>query len=264
MVPGRNTIVNKMMVSIYKTNQLMGDSAAAEAEEYLNQIVSQKGGANIIFATANSQLTFFKSLKMRKLIDWSKINIFHMDEYIGLPPGHPALFQEMLRKHLIAYLSIRPKSFFTLPVQAENIEEACMQHELLLKKYPPDICIMGIGENGHIAFNDPPYADFDDKQWVKIVKLDEISRIQQVKEGHFQSIEDIPSYAMTLSIPALLSAKKILCLVPEERKAAAVREVLFGPVTENCPGSILRNYEHVHMFLDQEAASLILNLIQPI
>ncbi len=142
-----------------------------------------------------------------------------------------------------------------MPGVTDDVEAACREYEALLRSHPADLCAMGFGENGHLAFNDPPYADFDDPVWVKPVKLDERSRRQQVGEGHFRSLDEAPTHAITLTIPALLSARRILCIVPEARKAEAVQRCLLGPITEACPGSILRRVGHAHLFLDAESAA---------
>ena len=137
------------------------------------------------------------------------------------------------------------------------MEAGCREYEALLREHPADLTVMGIGENGHLAFNDPPYADFDDPQWVKTVKLDDRSRRQQVGEGHFGSLDEVPTHAVTVTIPALLAAKRVLVLVPESRKAEAVKASLLGPVTEDCPGSILRETAHASLFVDADAAALL-------
>jgi glucosamine-6-phosphate deaminase len=253
----KELIVDSMKVSIYRTNELMGRAAAIEAAQFIKQRIIEKEEINIIFATANSQNTFLLALLDQDGIDWSKANIFHMDEYIGLPNCHPAAFRNVLSEQFLSRLIPPPKSFHSLPVEGSNLDRACKEMEALLKEYPCDLCVMGIGENGHIAFNEPLDASFNDQTWVKLVNLDNRSRLQQVNEGHFKSIDDVPTHAMTLTIPALLSAKYILCIVPEERKAKAVKDALVGQISENCPASILREHKHVHLYLDCDSASLI-------
>jgi glucosamine-6-phosphate deaminase len=150
---------------------------------------------------------------------------------------------------------VQVKRFFPVPGVSSDAEGACREYEALLRAHPADLCACGIGENGHLAFNDPPFADFDDPVWVKPVTLDERSRRQQVGEGLFHSLDEAPTHAITLTIPALLSARRVLCIVPEARKADAVAQSLLGPITEDCPGSILRLTPHAHLFLDKESAS---------
>jgi len=231
----------------------MGQAAAAEAAGILRQAIAANGVANIILATGNSQLTFLAALRPMAGIEWSKVNVFHMDEYVGIDPQHPASFPNFLQRHLIDH--IKPKAFYPVRAPAKESETACREYAELLRNHPADLCAMGIGENGHIAFNDPPFANFHDPVWVKVVRLDERSRRQQVGEGHFASLDEVPTHAVTLTIPALLSAKRILCIVPESRKAEAVYRSLKGPITEECPASILRRASHAHLFLDRDSAA---------
>jgi glucosamine-6-phosphate deaminase len=244
-----------LLISIYRANEDLGAAAAQEATGIIRRVVEQNGHANIIVATGNSQLTFLAALREDKSIPWPRVSIFHMDEYVGIDPQHPASFPQFLRCHLLDY--INPQAFYPVPGQAQDVEQACRDYEALLRAHPADLCALGIGENGHIAFNDPPYADFHDPVWVKVVKLAEASRRQQVGEGHFVSIEECPTHAITLTIPALLAAKRVLAIVPETRKAEAVYRALRGPLSEDCPASILRWTSHAHLFLDAESAAQV-------
>ena len=253
--PVYETKLESLRVNVYRTNEEMGAAAAQEASEIIRLAARARGVANIIVATGNSQLTFLAALRADTSIPWPQVNIFHMDEYVGLAPDHPASFPLFLKRHLLEY--IQPKAFFPVPGRAENIERACKDYEALLREHPADLCALGYGENGHLAFNDPPFADFDDPVWVKVVKLADASRRQQVGEGHFQSLDEVPTHAMTLTIPALLAAKRVLAIVPEARKAEAVYRALRGPISEDCPGSILRQAPHAHLFLDQDSADRI-------
>jgi glucosamine-6-phosphate deaminase len=158
-----------------------------------------------------------------------------------------------LRHHLLDHIPA-PAAFYPVQTRAGQLEADCSEYAGLLRAHPADLCAMGIGENGHIAFNDPPFAEFDDPVWVKVVRLDQVSRQQQVGEGHFTGLDEVPSHAITLTIPALLSAEHVLCIVPEARKAEAVYQTLNGPVGESCPASILRQSPHVHLYLDANAA----------
>ena len=251
--PVLEVMFDDLKVSIFKSNQEMGLMAAHLASEAIAQAIVEKGVANVILAAANSQLTFLEGLTAATDIDWSKVNFFHMDEYIGLEAGHSASFSQFLRRKFLDY--IHPKAFFTIPCDRKDLDVICNDYEQLLHSYPADVCAMGIGENGHVAFNDPPYADFDDPVWVKAVQIDDISRQQQVNEGHFPNIDRVPRTAFTLTIPALLAAKKILVIVPEARKADAVYRSLFGPIVPSCPASILRKVAHARLLLDQDSAA---------
>jgi len=252
--PLYNLQFDRLPVSVYHSKQELGQAAAKESVGIIDQAIRAKGEANIIIATGNSQLTFLAALRTTE-IDWSKVNIFHMDEYVGIDSNHPASFPVFLQKYLISY--IHPLGFFSVQTQTDDLEGVCREYEALLRKYPADLCAIGIGENGHLAFNDPPYADFNDPAWVKVVKLDEVSRQQQVGEGHFASLKDVPTHAITLTIPALLAAKRVLAIVPEARKIDAVYRTLYGPISEECPSSILRKTPHAHLFLDADSAKRI-------
>jgi glucosamine-6-phosphate deaminase len=247
---------DQLDVSVYADNESLGLAAAQEAAKIIVQAVSERGVANVILATGNSQLSFLHALRKLSDIPWPAVNVFHMDEYLHLKAGHPASFPLFLRRHLLDHVPVG--YFFPVPGHAEDVEAACRGYELLLRAHPADLCCLGIGENGHLAFNDPPVADFDDPVWVKVVALEEASRRQQVGEGHFRSLEEVPTHAITLTIPALRSAKRMLCIVPERRKADAVRRALLEPVGTACPASILRRTPHAHLYLDRDAAAEIL------
>lgn len=251
--PIRATQVEALRVSQYRTNEELGVGAAAAAASTLRRAVEERGTANMILASGNSQLTFLEALRADGSVDWSRVTVFHMDEYIGIAPNHPASFPLFLRRHFLDY--VRPRAFYPI-TGAGDAEATCRAYEALLRSHPVDLCALGIGENGHLAFNDPPFADFDDPAWVKVVKLDDASRRQQVGEGHFASLDQVPTQAITLTIPALLAAKRLLAIVPEARKAQAVARALHGPITEDCPASILRRAPHAHLFLDQASAAL--------
>ena len=252
--PLRTTQIDQLPVSVYATNEAMGAAAAGEAAEIIREAVAARGVANIIVATGNSQLTFLTALRALPDVPWAAVNVFHMDEYVNLPPGHPASFPAFLHRHLLDYVSGQGVLPGARRARATPRPHA-RRMKALLRDHPADLCALGIGENGHLAFNDPPYADFDDPVWVKVVKLDERSRRQQVGEGHFGSLDEVPTHAITVTIPGLLAAKRVLAIVPEARKAEAVAQSLLGPITEDCPGSILRQTPHAHLFLDTEAAA---------
>jgi glucosamine-6-phosphate deaminase len=252
------TRVDLLPVSVYPTNQDMGFAAAERTKVIMQEAVQSRGIANIILATGNSQLTFLAALSQMPGIAWDKINVFHMDEYVGLDPEHTASFPRFLRQHIID--TVKPRKFFPIPGGATDVAAACQEYENLLRKNPIDLCALGIGENGHLAFNDPPGARFDDPKWVRIVRLTESCKRQQVGEGHFGSIDEVPSEAITLTIPALLAAKQVLAIVPEARKANIVYKTLRESISTLCPASILRQTAHAHLFLDAESGARIIPL----
>jgi glucosamine-6-phosphate deaminase len=247
--PVKTTAYDRLAVAIYESKEDMGRAAALDAREIINRAIADRGEANIILATGNSQLTFLHALRDLEGIDWSKVNVFHMDEYVGIDPGHKASFPRFLRQHIID--AVKPRAFYPVPGQ----EGACREYEAALREHPADLVALGFGENGHLAFNDPPYALFDDPVWVKVVRLAEASRKQQVGEGHFDSLEEVPTHAITLTIPALLAAKAVLCIAPEARKAEAVRACLKDPISEDRPGSVLRRVSHARLYLDRDSSS---------
>ena len=240
-------------VAIYATNAEAGQAAAQDAQKIINEAILDKGDANIILATGNSQLTFLHALRELDGIDWSNVNVFHLDEYVGIDPNHRASFPRFLRKYFLDFVKVN--AFHPISSQLEDIEVACHEYEALLRERRLDMVALGWGENGHIAFNDPPFAKFDDPVWVKVVDLADASRRQQFGEGHFDSLEEVPSQAITLTIPALLSPEHILCIVPEARKASAVENCLTKPVSEEHPGSILRRVSRARLYLDEDSAA---------
>ncbi|MFQ5855010.1 MAG: glucosamine-6-phosphate deaminase [Anaerolineae bacterium] len=254
--PLRETIYGQLAVSVYPDDETLGRAAAEAAAAIIDQAIAERGVANVILATGNSQLAFLHALRELPGIRWPSVNVFHLDEYLDLSPGHPAGFPLFLRRHLLDHVSVG--TFYPVPGHAGDVEAACRGYELLLRAHPADLCCLGIGENGHLAFNDPPVADFNDPVWVKVVALDEASRRQQVGEGHFPSLDEVPTHAITLTIPALRAAKKMLCIAPERRKVEAVRKTLLGPISTACPASILRQTPHARLFLDRESAADIL------
>ena len=253
--PQKRWLVDQLPVELYASNEELGQAAAKKAQQILREAIDEKGFANLILATGNSQLTFLKALRTLEGIDWQKVRIFHMDEYIGINPSHPASFPLFLENHFLQFT--KPGHFHPIPSETSDVDSACKAYEALIRQHPADLVAMGWGENGHIAFNDPPDAHFDDPHWVKVVDLAEESRLQQVGEGHFASLDEVPKQAITLTIPALLAPVHILCIVPEARKASAVKACLYESVDESRPGSILRTISHATLLLDQDSASLL-------
>ena len=233
----------------------MARDAAGIASSYLNDVLARQGSAAVILATGNSQIEFLDAMVALGGVDWSKVTLFHMDEYLGLDARHPASFRRYMRERVEAKL--KPRAFHYLEGDALEPLSECARYTALLEGQPIDLCCLGIGENGHIAFNDPPVADFNDPRRVKIVKLDEACRLQQVGEGHFPNLEAVPQYALTLTIPMLCSAKRMLCIVPEERKAEAVKNAVRGAIATDCPASYLRRQPQATLFLDAFSAGLL-------
>lgn len=247
--------VDSLQVRIHPTQSEMATDVAREAKQILVDALEHQPTASVIFAAANSQIQSLQALVELGGIDWSRVVMFHMDEYLGIDARHPASFRRFLRERVEQHL--KPRVFHYIQGEAPEPLSECARYTRLLRAQPIDLCLLGIGENGHLAFNDPPVADFKDPHAVKLVKLDEACRQQQVGEGHFPNLATVPQYAFTLSIPALCSAKRMLCIVPERRKAAAVEAALCGPITTACPASFLRKQAHCTLFLDAESAQLV-------
>lgn len=243
---------DQLEVEIYDDVEAMGRAGAEYVQALLEQAIAERGTANLILATGNSQLAFLNALCRLRSIEWDRVRIFHMDEYIGISEDHPASFVRYIRERVVNI--VQPLAFYPIKGDTGDPQAVCDEYEALLREYPADVCCMGIGENGHIAFNEPNVADFNDSRWVRRVKLDERSRLQQVGEGHFPTLDAVPAEAISLTIPALLAARRIVVSVPEARKAEAVRRALLGPVSNACPASILRTCSHARLYLDQESA----------
>jgi glucosamine-6-phosphate deaminase len=209
----------------------------------------------VIGATGNSQIAFMDALTALPGIPWDRVELFHMDEYVGIDESHPASFRKWIRERISD--RVRPAVAHYLDGTARDIEAECRRYAGLLLAAPIDVAFVGIGENGHIAFNDPHTADFLDPDAVKPVTLDTACRRQQVGEGHFPSIQAVPEQALTLTCPALMRAAHLVCCVPDSRKAAAVKNALEGPVDTACPASLLRTHSSAYLYLDQESASLL-------
>ena len=252
--PIRTKRVDQMPVLIFESNDALGARAADDLAEIMAHAIADHGLASIILATGNSQLTFMKALRAKEGIAWDKVVVFHMDEYLGMSDRHPASFRRYLREKLIDI--VQPRTFFPIHGEAPDVKAELKRYADLLGQYPADACVLGFGENGHLAFNDPP-ADFETDEIIHVVTLDEGCRMQQVGEGHFATLEDVPKQAVSLTVPALLAAKRVLAVVPEARKAEAVQAALEGPLTPDCPASVVRTRPRVTLYLDPESASLL-------
>ena len=233
----------------------MARVAADHAAAVLRASVERDGVAHAMFATGNSQIAFITELVTRTPdVPWADVVVFHMDEYVGIGPEHPASFQRWIRQRIAEPTGPRAAHFLD---GLSPPDKECERYTRLLASHPLDLCCLGIGENGHLAFNDPPVADFDDPLDVKVVALDPACRRQQVDEGHFASDAEVPDLAVTVTIPALLRAGSVLAVVPETRKAEPVRAALEGPVTTACPASILQRTPHATILLDAASGRLL-------
>jgi glucosamine-6-phosphate deaminase len=251
----RELRVDALTVRVGADRDEMARDAAAEAAAALRDAIDARGEANVMLATGNSQLAFLAELVQMPDVAWERVRGFHMDEYVGLAPTHTASFQRYMRERVASQLPV--KEFHYLSGDASDPEAEAVRYEGLLRAHPLDLCCAGIGENGHLAFNDPPVADFDDPRAVKIVALEAASRLQQVGEGHFATIDEVPTHAITVTIPALLAAGRVLVIVPEARKATPVHAALYGPITTACPASILRRQANAILYLDPESSALL-------
>lgn len=244
----------QLQVATYPSAGALGAAAAAAFAATVRDALRFRRTVAVILATGNSQLPFFAALRSRSDIDWSRIDVFHMDEYLGMSPGHPASFRRYLHEQLVD--AVGPREFHGLRGDAGDVREEIRRYTALLSEFEPLVCVLGIGENGHLAFNDPPAA-FSTGELVHVVDLDEPCRRQQWTEGHFPALDAVPRRALSLTIPALLRPSHVFALVPEKRKAEAVRNALEGPVTPQCPASILQETPHARLFLDPESSSLL-------
>lgn len=243
--------VDSLNVQIYPSRQAMGAAAGAAVARRIRTLQQTKSQVSAIFGSAPSQNELLDAVCREPGIDWSRIRVFHMDEYIGLSPDAPQKFSRYLEEHLVD--RVQPGHFF--PIESDGDPQAeCDRHAALLAEQPIDIVCLGIGENGHIAFNDPHVAFFDDPEAVKIVEIDELCRRQQVNDGCFPHMEHVPKRAITLTIPTLMSGAHLFCVVPGPTKRLAVHRTLHGPITPECPASILRRHPGCTLYLDPEAS----------
>lgn len=242
---------DKLTVKIYPDREQLGQEAATLAATTLRYLLRHKEEVNIIFAAAPSQNEFLAALIKEKGIEWNRVNAFHMDEYVGLPATAAQRFGNFLKQHIFNHIDFKSVNFL-------NGEEAdCLRYSHLLQTFPPDIVFMGIGENGHLAFNDPPVADFSDAATVKVVALDEVCRQQQVNDGCFDSLTVVPTHALTLTIPTLMQAPYIYCMVPGSTKATAVYNTIHQPMETAFPSTILRTHSGATLFLDPQSSGLL-------
>lgn len=248
-----------MKVEVYPSRESMGAAAAKSAAEALRAIGKDHETIAAIFATGASQLATLDALTKIDNLPWNQVRGFHMDEYIGLPVDHPASFRGYLRRKLTEKVPIR--EFFEVDGTASDPEQVCRDYAEKLRASDPQLCLLGIGENGHLAFNDPALADFNDPLDVKVVHLDSMCRQQQAAEGWFDTPEDVPEYAITLTIPTLLRVPKLIVSVPGNRKAKIMRRTLEEAISTACPATILRTHPDVTVYLDKDSAAQLDGLI---
>jgi glucosamine-6-phosphate deaminase len=248
--PLQTKTVDRLHVRIYENRAELGKAAGSHVADKMKELLHSSGRIRMVFAAAPSQNEFLQTLKSTEGIDWSRVTVFHMDEYIGLAREAPQRFGTFLCERL--FDEVKPGKVHLID-SSGDIDEECRRYAGLLGEAPIDIVCLGIGENGHIAFNDPPVADFNEKSLVKSVELDQPCRQQQVNDGCFASLQDVPTQALTLTIPALFSGAHLYCIVPGKTKTAAVHRTLNGSVSTECPSTILRQHPDCTLYLDTDS-----------
>ncbi len=243
-----------LTTEVYSDRPAMGAAAAKMAADRINKAIAEKGEANVIFAAAPSQNETLAAL-LTEDVDFTKVNAFHMDEYAGLSKTHPQSFGKYLTDHIFGKAPFKSVNIISAD---KDIDEACREYTELLTAHPADVICMGIGENGHIAFNDPPVADFKDTSLIKKVELDDVCRMQQVHDGCFPDFDSVPKYALSLTVPVFMNAKSLVCTVPAPTKAEAVYRTLNWEINEACPATAMRLHKDATMFLDVDSAAKIL------
>ena len=249
-------MAEQLNVKIMDSRDNMGRVAAKAAADCLRTLLGEKEFVNVIFAAAPSQDETLYYLAQEEDIDWSRVNAFHMDEYIGLPAGAPQAFSNYLKEHIFSKVPFA--NVYTLNPQAQDAQAECDRYAQLLRDFPTDMVCLGIGENGHIAFNDPWVADFNDNKLVKVVPLDPVCRQQQVNDGCFATLDDVPQNAITLTIPALTRAGHLFCTVPAKTKTWAVTQTVRAEISEQVPATIMRRHADATLFCDPDSGAELL------
>ena len=244
-----------MNIEIYQTRQEVGEKAAAAGAELIRAAIAKNSRANIILATGSSQFDMLSVLVAVPGIDWARVTAFHLDEYAGMPMDHPASFRRYLKERFADRLPAPIGAFHFVNAEGD-LHGECERLGEIIRRHPIDVAFIGIGENGHIAFNDPP-ADFETVEPYIAVELDEACRRQQMGEGWFATMDDVPRHAISMSVRQILKSARIVCTVPDERKANAVQQSVEGPVTPSVPASILQTHANITLYLDPSAASLL-------
>ena len=247
---------DKLKIMMFETRDEMGNKAGSDAAQCIKKLLSEKEEVNMIFAAAPSQNETLAALIKAEGIDWGRVNAFHMDEYVGLSPDAPQGFGNFLKNAIFSKLPFKSVNY--IYTEGETAEETCARYTKLIKENPIDIVCLGIGENGHIAFNDPWVADFNDKEVIKRVELDEVCRQQQVNDGCFAKLDDVPKYALTLTVPTLFNADYLFCTVPAATKADAVYKTVNNEINEDLPATIMRKHDNAIMYCDKNSGAKLL------
>jgi glucosamine-6-phosphate deaminase len=248
-------LVDALTIRSYDRADELAADAAKITQSYLQYLLARQDTATVVLATGNSQIKFLANLIRLGGIDWSRIVFFHLDEYLGIDANHPASFRRYLHEQVEE--KVNPAAFHYIEGDTMQPLAECDRYTKLLLSQPIDLCCLGLGGNGHLAFNEPPVADFHDPQYIKLVKLEFSTRQQQVNQGYFTEISDVPKYAFTLTIPAICLAKQIFCFAPGKHKSTAVQQMLKGAIAPSCPATILRTQAQATLFLDADSAKLL-------
>jgi glucosamine-6-phosphate deaminase len=252
--------VGTMKLEIHASRQAAGEAAARSAAQALKQLDQTRGAIGVIFATGASQLETLHALTSMPDLPWKKVHGFHLDEYVGIDENHPASFRRYLRENLTERVDMA--EFLEIDGSSPDSDGVRQNYVQKLREANPQVCLLGIGENGHLAFNDPAEANFDDPEAMKVVTLDEACRRQQLAEGWFATFEDVPERALTLTIPTLFKVPKLIVSVPGRRKAEIVRRTLEDPISTACPATLLRTHPDVTIYLDEDSASALNGLVR--
>ena len=252
--------VGRLKLTILSSKAEAGVAAAEATAQAMRELLSLREDLSVIFATGASQLATLAALTKTPGIPWDRIRGFHLDEYVGLSESHPASFRRYLRENLTQLVHM--KEFSEIDGNAGDLGRLCIEYAAKVLSSDPQICLLGIGENGHLAFNDPAEANFDDPLGAKVVRLDMVCREQQTAEGWFKTLDEVPNEAITLTIPTLFRVPKLIVSVPGKRKAHIVRRTLEEPISTNCPSTLLRSHPDATLYLDEESAAELGNLYQ--
>jgi len=251
----RDFRADQLNVHVYQTRPAMGKAAASVIASEIRGLIDQKGRAVVIFASAPSQNEFLAALVESPGIDWSRVTAFHLDEYLGMDDRAPQSFRRFLIDRLVDKVPFG--EFHGLRGDAEDGATETRRYAELLATNPPDFAVLGIGENGHLAFIDLPFCDFNDPEAVKVVQLDEVCRQQQVNDGAFKTLAEVPANALSLTIPTLMALPKLFAIAPGPAKRQAIKLTVEGPIATTCPASILRQHKEAHLFIDRDSAELL-------